>query len=50
MGLQLENANPSKPAQEVLLSRKKEVQIHPTMILNNIQVDTHALSLIKNSV
>ena len=29
----------SKPAQEVLFSRKKKVQIHPTIIPNNIQVE-----------
>ena len=33
------NPDPSKPAQEVLLSRKKQVQIHPTITLNNIQVE-----------
>ena len=32
------NPNPSKPAQEVLFSRKKKVQFHPTLSLNNIQV------------
>ena len=32
------NPDPSKPAQEVLFSRKKQVQIHPTISLNNIQV------------
>ena len=31
--------DPSKPAQEVLFSRKKKVQIHPTINLNNIQVE-----------
>ena len=30
------NPDPSKPAQEVIFSRKK-VQIHPTITLNNIQ-------------
>ena len=30
------NPGPSKPAQEVLFSRKKQVQIHPTIRLNNI--------------
>ena len=29
----------SKPAQEVLFSRKKKVQIHPTIIPKNIQVE-----------
>ena len=33
------NPDPSKPAQEVLFSRKKKVQIHPTISLNNIQVE-----------
>ena len=33
------NPDPSKPAQEVLFSRKKQVQIHPTISLNNIQVE-----------
>ena len=33
------NADPSKPVQEVLFSRKKQVQIHPTLSLNNIQVE-----------
>ena len=33
------NQDPSKPAQEVLFSRKKQVQIHPTISLNNIQVE-----------
>ena len=33
------NPNPSKPAQEVLFSWKKQVQIHPTISLNNIQVE-----------
>ena len=31
--------NPSKPAQEVLFSRKKKTQIHPTISFNNIQVE-----------
>ena len=31
--------DPSKPAQEVLFSRKKQVQIHATISLNNIQVE-----------
>ena len=33
------NPDPSKPAQEVLFSRKKQVQIHPTISLNNLQVE-----------
>ena len=33
------NPHPSKPAQEVQFSRKKKVQIHPTVSLNNIQVE-----------
>ena len=32
------NPDPSKTAQEVLFSRRKQVQIHPTISLNNIQV------------
>ena len=31
--------DPSKPAEEVLFSRKKKIQIFPTMSLNNIQVE-----------
>ena len=31
---------PSKPAQEVIFSRKKQFQIHPTINLNNIQAET----------
>ena len=31
--------NPSKPAQEVLFSRKKKNQIHPTISFNNIHVE-----------
>ena len=31
------NPDPNKPAQEVLFSRKKQVQIQPTISLNNIQ-------------
>ena len=34
------NPDPSKPAQEVLFSRKKKTQIHPTISFNNIQVET----------
>ena len=33
------NPDPSKPAQEVLYSRKKKNKIHPTISLNNIQVE-----------
>ena len=33
------NSDPSKLAQEVLFSRKKKVQIHPAISLNNIQVE-----------
>ena len=32
------NRDPSKPAQQVLLSRKKKIQIHANISLNNIQV------------
>ena len=31
--------NPSKPAQELLFSRKKKTQIHPTISFNNIRVE-----------
>ena len=33
------NPDPSKPAQEVLFSRKTKLQNHPTISLNNIQVE-----------
>ena len=33
------NPHSSKPAQEVLFSRKKKIQIHPTISLNNVQVE-----------
>ena len=33
------NPDPKKPAQEVLFSRKKQVQIHPTINLNNVEVE-----------
>ena len=33
------NPNPSKSSQEVLFSRKKQVKIHPTVSLNNIQIE-----------
>ena len=32
------NPDASKPAQEVLFSRKKKIQNHPTISLNNVQV------------
>ena len=37
------NSDPSKPAQKVLFSRKRKVQIHPTISLNNIQVENHPI-------
>ena len=33
------NPDPRKPAQEVLFSWKKKVQIHPTISLDNIQIE-----------
>ena len=33
------NPHPTKPAQEVLFSRKKQNQIHPAISLNNIQIE-----------
>ena len=33
------NPDPSKPAQEVLFSRKKKAQSHPIISLNNIQIE-----------
>ena len=33
------NPETNKPAQEVLFSRKKKTQNHPTIGLNNIQVE-----------
>ena len=33
------NPDPKKPAQEVLFSRKKQIQNHPTISLNNVQVE-----------
>ena len=33
------NPDPSKPAQEVIFSRKKQFQSHPTISLNSIQVE-----------
>ena len=35
----LSNLDSSKPVQEVQLSRKEKVQIHPTISLNKIQVE-----------
>ena len=33
------NPDPSEPAQEVVFSRKKKLQSHPAIRLNNIQVE-----------
>ena len=33
------NPDSSKPAQEVLFSRKKKIQVHPTISLNNFHVE-----------
>ena len=33
------NPDPTKPAQEVFFPRKKKTQNHPTLSLNNIQVE-----------
>ena len=33
------NPDSSKPAQEVLFSRKKKIQVHQTISLNNVQVE-----------
>ena len=33
------NPDPTKPAQEVIFSKKKITQIHPIISLNNIQVE-----------
>ena len=33
------NPGPKKAAQEVLFSRKSQIQNHPTLSLNNIQVE-----------
>ena len=43
------NPDPSKPAQEVLFSRKKKVKIYPAISRNNIQVEraSHQKQLIK---
>ena len=35
----LVNSDPSKPAQKVIFSRKKQFQSHPTISLNNIQIE-----------
>lgn len=31
--------DPSKPAQEVLFFKKKDIQIHPSINLSNVQVE-----------
>ena len=33
------NPDPKKPAQEVIFSRKKQLQINPTINLNNVEVE-----------
>ena len=33
------NPGPSKPVQKVLFSRKSKIQNHPTISLNNVQVE-----------
>ena len=33
------NPESSKTAQEVLFSRKKKIQVHPTLSLNNVQFE-----------
>ena len=33
------NPDPKKPAQEVLFSGKSQIQNHPTLSLNNVQVE-----------
>ena len=33
------NLDPSKPAQEILFSGEKQVQVYPTISLNKIQVE-----------
>ena len=33
------NPDPGKSAQEVLFSRKNQIQNHPTISLNNVQVE-----------
>ena len=33
------NPDPRKLAQDVLFSRKKKIQVHPTISLNNVQVE-----------
>ena len=35
----LVNSDPSKPDQKVIFSRKKQFQSHPTISLNNIQIE-----------
>ena len=39
----LVNPDPTKPAQEVLFSRKKKVQVHPPLSLSNVQVERTSL-------
>ena len=38
------NPDPCKPAQEVVFSRKKKIQSHPAISLNNIQVEQKIIS------
>ena len=33
------NADPTKTAQEVLFLRKRRIQTHPALIINNIQIE-----------
>ena len=33
------NPDSSKPAQEVLFPRKKKIQVHSTITINNVQVE-----------
>ena len=33
------NPDSSKPVQKVLFSRRKKIQVHPTISLNNVQVE-----------
>ena len=33
------NPDPNKPSQEVLFSRKNQIQVHLTITLNNVQVE-----------
>ena len=41
------NPDLSKPAQEVIFSRKKQFQSHPNISLNNIQVDHNIQSFLE---